>query len=88
MHGYFWNVEAFEVFESSHLWLFTDYLVGDQGYVLGFPWCVHAGGYNRGGTESWVVMPFHLRVLTVAKQASTPQLDLGSNSTSSNNCVI
>lgn len=37
MHGYFWNVEAFEVFESSHLWLFTDYLVGDQGYVLGFP---------------------------------------------------
>lgn len=47
MHGYFWNMEAFEVFELSNLWLFTEYIVGGPGYVLGFlicaSMCVRAG---------------------------------------------
>lgn len=38
MHVYFWNMEAFEVFESRNLWFFTEYLCegvegSDQGHV-------------------------------------------------------
>ena len=61
MHVYFWNMEAFEVFESRNLWFFTEYLCGGGvrgvardmlGVLICTSMCAHGGESIKGGKEA------------------------------------
>lgn len=68
MHGYFWDLETFEVFVTSDLWSFTEYLLCSHRYALGryvlcicVNACVHAGLICwMVKKKTWDVVPFPL----------------------------